>query len=81
MGCGASSPVVVAETVAAGEETVQRSPIARMDTKQMQADADEFSGWQGDTFTPALRAAKARQSCGNPNDISAPRDEVPAVKK
>ncbi len=79
MGCGASSPVA---TAASGEETVQRSPIARMDTKQMQAEVGEFSGWQDDTFSPAVRAAKAsRQSGENPNDISASREDVPAAEK
>ncbi len=72
---------MVAEAEVAGDETVQRSPIARMDTKQMQADVDEFSGWQGGTFTPAVRAAKASRQSGNPNDISAPRGEAPAVKQ
>lgn len=78
MGCGASSGAVAAS---AGEETVQRSPVSRMNTEEMRADTGEYSGWQGDTFSPAVRAAKAaRQGSGNPNDISAPRDVVPAAE-
>lgn len=58
---------------------MQRSPALRMDTEQMRASEEEFSGWQDDTFSPAVAAAKAaRQGGGNPNDISAPRDGTPA---
>ena len=85
MGCGASS--ADREGAAGGEDVVQRSPMARVDAKEMVAPADEFSGWQEDTFSPKARAAKDARappngfSMGtrNPNDISAPRDAVPAA--
>ena len=85
MGCGASS--ADRGGAAEGEEVLQRSPMARVDTRQMVAPADEFSGWQDDTFSPKARAAKEARApptgynmgTRNPNDISARRDAVPAA--
>jgi hypothetical protein len=47
-----------------------------VDRRLLRAETTEFSGWQDDTFSPAVAAVKAAR---NPNDISAPQDAVPAA--
>ena len=75
MGCGASTAATASVPAAGGDEVEQRSP-GSVDRKVLRAETTEFSGWQDDTFSPAVAAVKAAR---NPNDISAPQDAVPAA--
>lgn len=80
MGCGASSATGDSGAGAAVDtrSDPKRSPVSAAigrDRQVLRADTGEFSGWQGDTFSPAVAEVKAARR--NPNDISAPRDAVP----
>ena len=83
MGCGASSAAVQPDNSASLESRADptASPVSTAtgrDRQLLRADTEDFAGWQGDTFSPAVAEAKAARR--NPNDISAPRG-VPVAQR